>query len=215
MNELWYIIAIGFLSLASTIISSKGSLYDKRRRWYSRLTKRGKFVVAIGLFIILLSFLQFRKLQESDNQKDALLKKERDARDSIISARIAAGVDSSSNKLFNDLSIAFANQNLLIDTVKKRIESLRDSAKTVIINASKDLPRLIIRDDGIVFRQTRDTLYVDFAIVSTQAEARLNFIDYILKKTILTGRLLILQGRIYTVKQSICPRINIYIIIFI
>ncbi|MBN8668694.1 MAG: hypothetical protein J0M30_14445 [Chitinophagales bacterium] len=198
MNELWYIIGIGILSLISTIISSKGPLYDKHHKWYKRLTKGGKWAAAIGLTIIAFSFLQYRLIKKRDDRKDGLLKVERDNRDSIISARITSGVDSSTNKLFTDLSIAFANQNLRLDTVRKRIESLRDSAKTVIVNNARDLPRIIIREDGIKIRQINDTSFVNIAILSTQSEANLEFLDYICKLDYSDG------SSSYTSRASLC-----------
>ena len=59
MNNLWFIAIIGLLGLVSTIVSSKGSLYDKRFKWLRRLTNRGKIVAAIGLSIVVLSAWQY------------------------------------------------------------------------------------------------------------------------------------------------------------
>ena len=72
--------------------------------------------------------------QNSNDNKDLLLKKEIIFRDSLITVGIRSGVDSSSNRLFKNLSKAFADQNLKIDTLQNTIYIIKDSIKTSITN---------------------------------------------------------------------------------
>lgn len=179
MIELWFIWAIGVLYLVSTIISSKGSLFDKRFIWYKRLTKRGQIVSLIGLTIIVLSILQFTIVKGKEDRKEISQTQQRRISDSIISSEINKGVDANRKQLFKDLSESFAKQNLKLDTVTKNIERLRDSAKTVILNSPREYPIIIIRDHGITHIQKNDTLEFTLSLISTQAASSIIYLDYL------------------------------------
>lgn len=180
MNELWFIPIIGLLGLASTIISSKGSLYDKRFKWYKRLTVRGKIVSAIGLIIVSLSIWQYFAVRQRENQKEISLQKERYASDSIVTSEIKKGVDSNRRQLFNDLSEALSKQSLRLDTVTKSLKGLRDSAKTVIINSPKANPIIILRGNAIAMQQKNDsTTEFKIKMISTQAGCNFQYLNAI------------------------------------
>jgi hypothetical protein len=71
--ELWNAITIGLLSLILTILSSKGQLFDNRKRWYKRLSKRGAVVIFFGLIIVFLSAVQYWKIDKRNSEKDELI----------------------------------------------------------------------------------------------------------------------------------------------
>ena len=179
MIELWFVCAVGILSLLSTIISSKGSLFDNRYKWHKRLTKRGQLVSLIGLTIVILSIWQYVIIKNKDARKDALQLQQVKTSDSTISAEIKKGVDSNRHKLFNDLSEAFAKQNLKIDTITKKIEILRDSTKTVFMTTPKESPIIIVRVDGMTHLKKKDTLTLTLSLISIQAPASLIKLNYL------------------------------------
>lgn len=187
MTELWFIAIIGLFGLASTILSSKGSLFDKRFKWYKRLTQRGQIVALLSLAIVGLSIWQYVIVKNKDNEKDILQIQQNKLRDSTIAAEIAIGVDSNRRKLFYDLSEALAKQNLILDTVTKNIKSLRDSTKTVILNSPKEDPVILVRSDGIKHLQKHDTVELKISLVSTQASSNLLFLSYLCEVHYLDG----------------------------
>jgi len=71
--ELWCTIIIGLLSLVLTILSSKGQLYDNRKKWYQRLSKRDVTVIIFGLLIVSLSAVQYWMIEKRNNEKDKLI----------------------------------------------------------------------------------------------------------------------------------------------
>jgi hypothetical protein len=88
--------------------------------------------------------------QNVSNNKDLQLQKEQGLRDSLITAGINKGVESSNSELFKSLSAAFANQYLKIDTLQNTIKVIRDSLNTsVTYNYAQDDPTIIIESDGI------------------------------------------------------------------
>lgn len=187
MTELWIIGIIAFLGLILTVISSKDNVTDNQIKWYKRLTNRGLKVLILGISIVILSLLQAIIVNKKENQKEITQINQRKISDSIISAEIKKGVDLSRQQLFYDLSEAFAKQNLKLDTVNKSIQTLRDSAKTVIINSPHDDPIIIVREDGITHIQKNDTIEFKLSIVSTQAACNLIFINYFCEVNFVDG----------------------------
>ncbi len=165
-----FVILIAIASSYLTFLTTKGGLTDNR---YSSplkmLTKRGKIVLLILVIIALLLTSQewngqlknsrdAKKAVEEINKKDSLLKKERNQRDSFITQGIKHGVDSSSKKLFEDISKAFKSQGLKIDTLKNTIKIIRDSAR-VINNYSQNDPFLSIDSNGIKLTERNGSNY--------------------------------------------------------
>ncbi len=122
-------IATGYL----TFLTTKGGLTDNRfSNFWKKITKRGKLVLYLLLFILLLLIGQEWNSQTDNNRRNLSLEKERNLRDSIIKERVKTGVDSASEKLFNDVVKAFEKQELRLDTVKKTVERIRDSSGKII-----------------------------------------------------------------------------------
>jgi hypothetical protein len=174
MIELWLIPIIGLLGLISSIISSKGSLFDKRYKWYKRLTQRGQIIALIGIAIVGMSIWQYIVVKKRDDQKEKIQLAQRKLSDSTISTEIKKGIDSNRHQLFTDLSEALAKENLKLDTLTKQIESLRDSAKTVILTLPREKPIIIIKHDGIKHKWLKnDSLEIELTFISSQAPSNL------------------------------------------
>ena len=111
-----------------------------------RLSKKGKWFIAA---IVLTSI--FASIQFIQNEKDKkALNNERDIRDSIITAKINYGNDSSRKILFSNLSEALAKQNLQYDSSQKRIEKLiTDSSKRVTNVISENEPSLMLNTNPV------------------------------------------------------------------
>ena len=151
MNNTIYIVLILSFTLLISFASVKGTLTDlrhKRRPW-KMITRRGWIVVMgnVGVSVILL--LQNKHNDNISNQKDAQLKNEREKSDSIIGVK----VDSSRRILFKDLSLAFAEQKLKLDTVSKTIKEFQDTTKKSINFITQELPILNIEENGIIVEE--------------------------------------------------------------
>jgi hypothetical protein len=71
--ELWCTITIGLLSLTLTVLSSKGQLFDNRKKWYKKVSKRGAVVIFLGLLIVTLSAIQYWMIDKRNAEKDELI----------------------------------------------------------------------------------------------------------------------------------------------
>lgn len=179
MNDYLFIVVLGTLGLLSTIISSKGGLFDNRFLWYKRLTAKGWFVTAIGLLIIGLSILQSIKINKFNQlEKDIQVKQKKDG-DSTIAAEIKTGVDSSRRRLFNDLSEALAKQKMTLDTVTKTVKSLRDSAKTIVVNPENKTPELLIMSNGIISEKVGKDIKFNISFTSLEAPSLIKYIELV------------------------------------
>ncbi|HEV8079259.1 MAG TPA: hypothetical protein VGP43_01000 [Chitinophagaceae bacterium] len=182
MIEIWYIPLLGFLGLLSTFITTKGNLYDKRFRWYKRITRRGWVVALLALLIVVLTIFQYVTTKRINDKKEIEQSSQRRISDSIISAEIRKGVDYNRLRLFSDLSEALGKQNLRLDTVTKNLEILKDSAKTIIIKTPRDLPIIIMQDGGLkLFKKTDSSINLDVTIISTQAASKILSLNYFLE----------------------------------
>ena len=186
MPNILFIILISILTLLISFISTKGTLSNLKysKKWWKIVTTRGKVVIILTLTIISLLIWQNEISERKNDKKDKVLRDERDKRDSLINK----GVDSNRKVLFKDLSEALSKQGLRLDTVTKKLESLKDSAKTIVINSPKDLPIIIVREDGIKFsNKTDSTIKLDVAFISTQASAKVLKINWFFEITFSDG----------------------------
>jgi hypothetical protein len=169
VDNLYFVIVIALLTLWLTMVTTKGGLTDLRfTNWWKKLTKRGWIAISIGLGIgIVLALQEINNRRISDN-KDNILILEQNSRDSLITKGISAGVESSTQKIFDNLSIAFKRQGLQYDTIKNQVFKLKDSIRTTIINGEPPLISLINLQikDSIYFNKTYK---VEYTIVSHDA----------------------------------------------
>lgn len=161
-----FVILIAISTGYLTFLTTKGSLTsDNHSRLWDKLTKRGKIVFFLLIAIaIILSYQEYNN-QVSNENKDILLTKERNQRDSLVTNGINSGVESNSNRLFNKLSLAFANQNLKIDTLKNTVVKIKGSVKPTINNYPQDVPVFSIEAKGVRLKSLQNANYeyeVDF-----------------------------------------------------
>lgn len=167
-----FILIIAILTVFLTLLTTKGGLTDNRySKLWEKLTQRGKYVISLLVLISITLVAQEINNQNSNENKDFLLKREQENRDSIITNRVNIGVESSSNRLFENLSKAFSSQNLKIDTLKNIIKVVRDSIKTSVINNyAQDDPMLFIDSLG-VFLKYKKELISEYGLNITSAKA--------------------------------------------
>jgi hypothetical protein len=144
---MWEIILVVLLPIAAlllTFLTSKGSLYDNRRKWYRRITQRGWFSIVINLFIIVATGLFYYLSEKKSIEKDKLLTQNQNSmRDSI---RI--GVDSGNTRLFRKLSEALGKQNLKLDTVNKELAKIKSDSlrsKVTVISEAEPILGIIVQ----------------------------------------------------------------------
>jgi hypothetical protein len=168
-----FVLSIAVTTAILTFLTTKGGLTDNRfsKPWL-RLTKRGKKVFFLLVIMVVLLAIQEWNSQAKSDKKDNLLKKERTQRDSIITEGIQHGVDSSSKKLFNNLSEAFAKQELKFDPIKKEIKNLKDSIKNLVVNP-EEVPVLMVK---ITHDKQGDTsIRINRAFIASTASAKISY----------------------------------------
>lgn len=159
-----FIILIASCTAYLSFLTSKGSLTNNTyKRIWDKLTGRGRLVLYVSIFLIFVLAGQEINTQNTN-------KREISYRDSIITAGIKSGVDSSSNKLFNKLSLAFAKQNLKIDTLSNSVITLKDSAKTIVNNYSYENPVLTIEGNGVMLKSKQNSIF-DYSLAFTSNDA--------------------------------------------
>lgn len=72
--------------------------------------------------------------------------------------------------MFDDISKAFSKQELRLDTVKKNVERIRDSAKNITNNYSQVDPVLFVVENGIKVKEKSNNS-ISYSIVFTSKDA--------------------------------------------
>lgn len=159
-----FIILIASCTAYLSFLTSKGSLTNNSyKKIWNKLTSRGKLVFYVSILLVLILAGQEINTQNTN-------KKEVSYRDSIVTAGVKSGVDSSSNKLFNKLSKAFAKQNLKIDTLNSTVIKLKNSTKTTVNNYSSENPVLTIEGNGLVLKSKQNSIF-DYLLSFTSNDA--------------------------------------------
>jgi hypothetical protein len=152
--------AVTWITTPGEIFIEKGEKKKKeifRRRTGKIISVKGYWFIGAILLTGTLAFLQYKQ-SESDKR---VLKIERDKRDSIITSRINAGVDSNRRVLYNDLSLALAKQSLTLDTVSKKLRSLGKPSQNTntIIQQPDPLFGICAWEHGINLTEKNDALH--------------------------------------------------------
>ncbi|MBD0725749.1 hypothetical protein B6A10_11205 [Flavobacterium sp. L1I52] len=193
IDNIYFITIIALLTLWLTMVTTKGGLTDHRHKnWWKKITKRGWIAISIGSGIAIVLTLQEINNRRVTDYKDKILASEQNSRDSIITK----GIESSTQKLFDNLSIAFKKQGLQYDTIKNQVLKLKDSIKTTIINGEPpliSLTNLQIKDSTHFIDKTYK---VQYTIISHDAVSfNINFMFDIFAFTP--------NGNILTIKKNI------------
>lgn len=179
--NIYFVILIGITTVYLTFLTAKGGLTDSRyHNVLKRLTFRGKIVLSILLFMLLLLALQEINNQNLSYNKDLELKKETNKRDSIITSGIKSGVSENRKKLFGDLSNAFAKQNLKLDTLENTIIRIKDSTN-IVNNFVQDDPVLLIPSNGIEYISDEKNFKISLRS-SVAGSSNFDIICYLLTK---------------------------------
>ena len=172
IDNFYFIIIIGILTLWLTFVTAKGGLTNNTftRRWWKRITKRGVVTIFILFLISLILVLQeINNGRVSDNNKFDL-KNEQDLRAKRITKGVGSGVKMEVDKIFQGLSEAFKKQGLQYDSIKNQVIKLKDSVR--VTNITKDTPLITVSKLEIV-----DSLYftktykVKYNITSSDAKS--------------------------------------------
>lgn len=167
MTEYWILVAIGILTIISTIFSSMGNIIDKRRKWWRRLKFNGYAILFSGICIIGLGFWQFKLIKNSEAAKDDIIKTE-----------IQNGVNSIKMDLFHDLSEAFAEQGIQLDSISNLFEGLRDSVKTVVVNSPVEDPIIVLRHNSISYEEINSDIKFKISLTTLDESAKMNQLKY-------------------------------------
>lgn len=128
MTEVIIVVAIPILSIAISLLGSKGQgFFDQRRKWFRVVTKKGWWVILLNLIIISLVVIQFNYNEQRERRKDLLLSQEQARRDSLIQDGIAKG----NERTFEMLSIALAKQNLKLDTFQNTVSRISNKRNII------------------------------------------------------------------------------------
>ncbi len=166
-----YVVLLGLATSYLTFLTTKGGLTDNRfSSLDKRLTLRGKLVAAVLFLILLLLIGQELNNNAINDEKDNLLKTERNHRDSIITAGVNEGVESNRRKLFQDLSEAFRKQELRLDTLKKDVNRIRDSTKNTVNYYNQTDPTLMIDGNGVT-QKTKSNLKTTYEVAFSSHDA--------------------------------------------
>lgn len=181
MEEYLFMILIGLLTIASTVVSSKGGLYDKRCKWNKVITKRGWSVVILLLFAIGLTIRQTVSSKKAEQKKELILLEQNRIRDSAYDSNLKESVEENRKKLFSDLSEALASQSLRLDTVTKSLEKLEDPRKQVIVKTPFSEPTIMMGEDAITYTKLgNDSLRFSYKLTSKDEKSKnLNISAYI------------------------------------
>ncbi|OXA74017.1 hypothetical protein B0A67_01310 [Flavobacterium aquidurense] len=153
--NLVFILLIGITTICLTFLTTKGQFTDNRyNRLWDKLTKRGKTVFFTLIFMLFLLITQEWNNQNLNSNNQNLIDSIQFKRNDDITRGIKKGVDSSNKKLFENLSIALANQNLKFDTLNKSFIKFKNLKET-INNFAIDDPVIFIDSNGISFNKRR------------------------------------------------------------
>jgi len=173
--NIFYVISIAITTAILTFLTTKGGLTDNRfSKPWERLTKRGKQVFLLLIIMTALLVLQEWNSQTKNDEKDKLLEAETHQRDSIVTNGIKQGVDSSSRKLFADLSEALAKQKLEFDPINKEIKNLKDSIKKLVVNP-EEVPVLVIKITHE--KQPDSSIKIKRTFIASVASAKVFYLD--------------------------------------
>lgn len=156
-----------------TIKASKGGLHDARRKWWKSITKRGWEVSGYILAILFLSICQNLVMDYKEDYRDSIQASEDSIRTDKTINQIQNGVDSSSRKIFSNLSEALAKQGLKFDTLNQSVTDITKVMTDSVINAAqsqlnqiKNLRQEFIKESKRKLKDITEQLFYDMGSVT-------------------------------------------------
>lgn len=139
IDNIWFIIAIGIVTIITAFKSDKGKFTDTRYKWYHRFTKRGYEFIFVSILLVILLALQEFNSRKLIARGESNLRNQEESRDVEITKRVKKGIDSATTKLYDGLSEALSKQGIKYDSLRKDFQRVRDSAKVTIITGENPL----------------------------------------------------------------------------
>lgn len=151
MLELIIIILIVIIGFIITIISSYNDYFDKRKKGYKKITKKGFIFIVVASIAILLYIYQYIHNENKNQQKEILMQNQQTIRDSINQKRL----DDSNKLIVNSFAEGLAKYSLKYDSATKTIEKLIKNSKTEIAEPFISLCKI----NPIELPETSDAFY--------------------------------------------------------
>lgn len=172
VDNIYFIIAISLLTFWLTFVTAKGGLtnHTYTRQWWKRITNRGKIAGFILIALPIVLVLQEVNNQRISHNSNIDLRNAQDSSASLITQGVKNGVKIETDKLFENLSIAFKKQGLQYDTIKNQVFKLRDSIRITEINLETPLiylSKLEIKDSINFDKQ----YLVEYTLTSLEAKS--------------------------------------------
>jgi hypothetical protein len=155
ISNTYFVIIIAFLTGILTILTLKENFIDIKFMKFFKKINRDKLVIIILILILLFLVYQDRNNQFLSDEKDSILKEEQNNRDSIISEGINEGV----SKIYNQISSAFSNQGIILDSLLK-IGSQEKTITNNYITKDNEPVLSIVNKEAITF--TNNHYRIDF-----------------------------------------------------
>lgn len=155
LDDIYFTVFLAILFLFTTFLTTKGSLTDNRfkNKWWKRINSRGWTVIVVNIIIIIIYIFQSINNSNRIEIKNAELKKEQDERAEIIQNEVRKETD----KIFNSMSIAFANQGIKIDSLQEYISNQKSINHITNNRIFESEPYLHIK--GNTLKIEKDGLY--------------------------------------------------------
>jgi hypothetical protein len=150
MKEIIIVALVPAATMFLTFITSKGSLYDNRRKLWRRITGRGLAAILINLFIIGATIMLYVLSEKQNDEKNKELTKSQ----SNMQQNIRAGIDSGNSRLFKNLSEALAKQNLKLDTVNNELVRIKN-------DTTRNRITIVSANDPFLDFCSGQTIYID------------------------------------------------------
>lgn len=165
VEDIYFTVFLAILFLFTTFLTAKGSLTDNRfkNKWWKRINQRGWTVIVVNIIIIIIYIFQSINNSNRIEIKNAELKKEQDERAEIIQNEVRKETD----KIFNSMSIAFANQGIKIDSLQEYISNQKSINHITNNKIFESEPYLHIK--GNTLKIEKDGLYYGMYVKDASA----------------------------------------------
>ena len=171
LGALFFLFVLILTFILQFLMVKAEKLTDERKKGFQIFRPRGKIALFVTILIIVISFLQYRYNEDINEQQKKQLIIEQDFRDSIIKVK----VDSSSNSLYEKLSVALKKNDLKLDTANLKLLKLENdtSSKKVVNNFVNQLPVLYV--DSLIISRLPSNKYEVKITVSMRENSATNF----------------------------------------
>lgn len=137
--SLLLIIILSLLAGITSIISTSGEIFDRRRKWYKMVKNLKGWVYLISTFLLVLIPIIQKIIQDSeDSKKEAQAKILQDKRDSVMQYKHDSSLIASTLRIKNDFDQTIANQTSVMSNTLGKYGYALDSANQKLYKIVKD-----------------------------------------------------------------------------